>query len=708
MTAWVRFTLRRRWWILAVCAALTALSAWRLSQATIATSLARMFFADIPEYEDYRRRVERFANDEFIAVAFEDSDPFSAASMARLERIVARLRALPEARRVWSLLDVRGLVRDAEAAAAHPIIGETLISRDGRHVAVIVELTVDPDRPVERVAPLVDEAVAAFVAEGIPADGLHRAGLPTVVAEIANQTYFNLMWLFPATSLVLFLIVWALFRHLAPVIVSVVVALLSVIWTMGFTALLDPRINIMSSIVPAVVMVVSFSDVIHLWSAWRIERRAGRSHEDAILAGTGDVGRACLLTSATTFVGFVCLSLVPTPVMRQMGLVLGFGTAVALLLAMTLVPVVLSFVRPASTSSSIGDPLLAGLSALTNRRPWWVMAAFGVLTVLSVAGLTGLKVDTDFERRFREGSRVRRDTAYVREHFAGTNVLEVFVDLERPEDLLDGAVLARVAEFQARVAAAPGVTQVWSLIDVLRLAPVRDPVAAYALAKLALGAEFSKLVDEERGTLRLAVRLDSMGVRGIHDVGERIEAAAGGLRVEATGLTHLMGWWLGAIVAGQRNGVLLSLALVTVMMMVGLRSWRVGLLSMLPNVLPLLAVGGYVGAAWDQVDSDTMIVAMMAIGIGVDDTIHFLMRYRVESARCPDAPEALRRTMAFAGRGIIMTTAVLVAGFLPCALSGYSSISMLGTLLPGVLVVALAADLLMVPAMVRVGWLRYS
>ena len=96
---------------------------------------------------------------------------------------------------------------------------------------------------------------------------------------------------------------------------------------------------------------------------------------------------------------------------------------------------------------------------------------------------------------------------------------------------------------------------------------------------------------------------------------------------------------------------------------------------------------------------------MLAIGIGVDDTIHFLMRYRVEAARTADQAEAIERTFRFAGRAIVMTTVVLIVGFLPCALSDYFSLWILGTLLPMVLFFAVLADLLMVPAMVRLGWL---
>ena len=142
-------------------------------------------------------------------------------------------------------------------------------------------------------------------------------------------------------------------------------------------------------------------------------------------------------------------------------------------------------------------------------------------------------------------------------------------------------------------------------------------------------------------------------------------------------------------------------------MMLGLASWRVGLWSMIPNLLPLLVLAGVLGWATEAIDSDVMALAMIAIGIGVDDTIHFLSRLRVESRRQPDTSRALQQTLYFSGRGIIITTVILVVGFSPFATADYLSHFMMGTLLPLTLVVALVADLLLVPSLVRVGLIRF-
>mgnify|MGYP001994130728 CR=1 FL=1 len=135
------------------------------------------------------------------------------------------------------------------------------------------------------------------------------------------------------------------------------------------------------------------------------------------------------------------------------------------------------------------------------------------------------------------------------------------------------------------------------------------------------------------------------------------------VEVRATSVIYLLGGWLDEIIAGQSRGLGVIFLIIACMMAIGLRSIRIGLLSMIPNALPLLVLGGVLGLSYDEVDSDSLFLAMLAIGVGVDDTIHFLMRYRIESERSTDQRLALERTFEFAGRAIVMTTITLALGF---------------------------------------------
>ena len=137
-----------------------------------------------------------------------------------------------------------------------------------------------------------------------------------------------------------------------------------------------------------------------------------------------------------------------------------------------------------------------------------------------------------------------------------------------------------------------------------------------------------------------------------------------------------------------------------------LRLFGAGLVSMIPNALPLVVLGGALGFFQEAVDSDTMMIGMIAIGIAVDDTVHFLTRLRLEASRVRDMDEALWRTFRFTGRAIVHTSIILSLGLLPFLLSDYLTTQLMGSLLPLTLVMALISDLLLLPALVKLGVLR--
>ena len=227
-------------------------------------------------------------------------------------------------------------------------------------------------------------------------------------------------------------------------------------------------------------------------------------------------------------------------------------------------------------------------------------------------------------------------------HFASTQTLEIFVDTPSPGDALEPDVLAAVAELQRRTAALPGVEAAYSLVDVLEevretmtgetgLPTTRAEVAQYLLLLEIGGADdLGQIVDFDRQTLRIAMRADTDGFRGVADIGLAAEAMAPEIvgelaTVDATGLAFLIGDWLDEIFAGQRRGLALSAVLIGVMMMIALRSAPAGLASMLPNVLPLLCLGGWVGTMWDQVDSDTFIIAIVGLRMKEMSFISFVI-----------------------------------------------------------------------------------
>jgi predicted RND superfamily exporter protein len=749
MLTWVRLILRYRWLVLIGLLLISIVSGASLSRAVIATSMEKMLLGDSPAYRSYRVRAAEFGGDELLIVAYDEPEPLSEEALERLESAVGRLSALPEVGGVISLLDAVTLdssddgmlvvQRYAEAAheqperraeltaalRAEPSVRGLVLSESGPYAAIAVAMRPDPGRSAEQGPRLVRQVSEILEEEGL--QNLRRGGYLAMISAVMDQSTSNVVRLFPLTILAVVGSVFLLFRRLLPVLVAMGVSLMAVLWTMGFAVVLDRELNIFASIVPAVVMVVAISDTIHLWSAYLIELSAGHDKLTAIERSASEVGTACVLTSATTFLGFISLTLIPTPVYQQVGTVLGFGVSVALLITVTLMPVLMSLLdEPVPTPERADradrlDSALDRLAGLTSQRAGAIILLFSAFTAVMLYGVSQVHLETEILTRLSPRTIVRQDAEFIRENFAGSNIVELYVDA--PDGVMEPGVIHGMAALQADLEQVEGVDAVLSVVDVLgalhealggtgALPDSREALAQYLLLfEVSGGDDLDGMLNFERTTARMIARLDSGALRQTADVAEQARALASqhlppGVGFEATGLTTLFGGFLDDLLTGQRSGLLFSIGSIGVMMILGLRSLRNGLLSILPNVLPLLAVGGAAGLMWDRVDSDTVIPAMIAIGIGVDDTIHFLVRMRLESQRAP-LPEAIRQTLRFAGRGILFTTIILVLGFLPLALSDYFSIWVMGTFIPAALIIALATDLLLVPALAARGFFRF-
>ena len=753
MQSWTRIILAHRTVVSVVLLGITIAAGFMISHAVIASSVARLFLGESPAYMSYLERMRAFGSDEVALYGFESDDLLGPAGIERLRTVVEKIQEMPEIGRVDTLLDVQQINRvhgglhvavyvdEAElepgrrAALLEALKQDesaqgTLVSADGRSACIIIEFTPDASRPAERGPIMLKTIERIFKDAGFDPADLHSTGMLPALSETMDASRDSLARLFPLVNLVLFITVLLLFRGLLPVLVSMGVSLLAVVWTAAFAVFLDREVSILMAMVPAVILIVGFSDVIHLYSAYLLELRDGRSKIDAIVASNVDVGRACIYTSATTFIGFVCLSLVPTPAFRHLGVVLGFGVAIALLIAVTAMPVVLSLLPAPDVSRqtrgrlgiALLDPIMAAAQRLAMHRPRLVVAAFVLLAAASVWGTSQIEVETDVLARLDPDSRARLDATWFDERFAGDVMIEVFIDAAHVQGALDPQLFGAVAALQDDIAGLPEVDDVASLVALVRriqgalaedgeetLPATRKGLAeTLFLFEMQGGRNLERLIDFDRKTLRLAVRIRPGGVRAAAKVGRKISDLAlqrlgPGVKIEVTGMSVLIGTWLDELLAGQLRGLGLSLLLIAIMMMLVCGSVRVGLWSMVPNALPLLVLGGWVGGTWELVDSDTFAVAMLAIGIGVDDTIHFVSRYRIEAGRSASDEVAIQRTFDFAGRAIVMTTVILVLGFLPMATSTYFSTRIMGTLLPLTLVVALVADLLLVPALVRLG-----
>ena len=755
MHSYLRFILKNRALVLSLIALTSLLALASLTRARLGGDPGEMALGEDPALARFEDSKATFGTpEEGLVVGFELEEPLSPESVRRLEGLAAGLEKIGVVKQVVSVLDVPRLrpalgipplqvqtvgeilkAQPERAKALHeelrrdPLVSGLLLGADGRSVALAVELERLPPEETSRLFGILD-AIRRIAGElGLQPEELRVIGVIAMAVEMLDIAAFNMIAIFPFTSLLLLGTVWILFRRVWPAALSLTVSLLGSLWTMGLVVVMEPLINPVLAIVPIVVMVVGFADIVHLCSAYLIELDSGKSKDDAILASGEDVGRACFYTSLTTGVGFLSLSLIPTPAIRVMGIALGFGVGISLLLAMTLAPILFSLLPPPPTRSegssviqALLDAMVGACERLALGAPRSVIAVFLGVTALALIGASQIVIETDLTKRLAASNRLRRDIDWFTERFANTNILEVVFRPDDPEAIVDPAWLARIRRFATETAQRPEVESVISLLDVQDevMRALRGEGAPPGQAELKLiraglrmpgRGSLPGMVEWDTGALRLAIRVRSDAMRASARLGDLLAEDAKEhmderSHVEVSGIAYLFGAWLERVLVAMRDSLGTSCVIIAWVMIIALRSLRLGLLSMLPNLFPVICLGGWVGVAWEQMDSDVVIMAILAIGIGVDDTIHFLTRY-VTEARRPggevDRDGAIKRSFAFAGRAILMTTIILVAGFLPFVASDYVTIRFFGTLLPMCLVTAVLADLLLVPAMIKTG-----
>ena len=759
MKAYIRFIVRNRFIILGSLVLITLWAGSIISKVEISGSVVDLFLGESPKYYRYLERTEEFGSDTLIIIAFEEKDLLGARSIKRLKKAVEKIEAMPEIKSVTSILDLKDIrIKDmfpetfsyVDEALKNPaqsqqlldqmrsnkLIQGLLISEDGRHTLIAIEPAISEERSDKDMPPLLEKIFDIFTEAGFQRQELHQAGHIPILVEMLKQVQFNIKRLFPIVCVVLFIVVYLLFQRLWPVFITLIVTLIGVTWTMAFAVLLFGKINIMTAMTPGIILIIAFSDVIHLCSSYHMEISKGEWKEQAILKSCSEVGTACLFTSITTFFGFISLALAPSPGSRQLGIVLGVGVGLALLVAMTLTPIIFSLIKappPIRVGASSKSQLFLYRAVnyvvkLTRTKPWVIVISFIILLVITITGVIRIEFETDINKRLAEDNPLNVDYRYVSRQFAGTNYLDVFIEAPEPGGIINNDLIPSIRSFEKEITGIREVDKVISIFDVINhihsklnpplddeevTFPNEEEIRDYLLMfRTSSPDRLKTMIDPANQTVKIRLNLTDGGFFTSHRVTQSVSASAQAIfgdrvRIEVMGITSLLGEWVESFIEGQKKGLIFAFFMIFLMMTIGLRSFTGGIWSMLPNILPLLFLGGYVGWFWDTADSDLLTVGIIAIGIAVDNTIHFLFRFRHEMKKTENIEIALDKAFHFSGRAIFITSVILVAGFMPFALSGYSSAKLLGTLLPAILAATLFTDMLLIPALIKLGAFQF-
>ncbi len=631
---------------------------------------------------------------------------------------------------------------------AKPLMVGGIVSDDGKFGAIIIEMDRSSTDPLEQIRfdpeggdglpnlypQVTDNAIQGILARPEYAGIVfhHSGDVPlnaiyNVVIEEESLT------LGLTTAGVIALLLLFFFRTVVGVLAPTIVVQLSVVASMAFIATVGWELDLSFSGMPTLLTAIGVAHSVHILSEFRARFVELGDRREALVQTLYLVGAPCLLTSVTTAIGFGAMSFVPIKSIAHMGVYSAFGVLVAFFLSITLLLALLSFGRrtprhPFTQQQRLHSKggrgihgILTWVVAFVIRRRLAILGAFAGIFVASFFGITRLMVDANWLNDFSDAMPLKHTTLRVDEVMGGVTNLILLFDGGAPESVKEPAVLEEIARVQAWANEQEFVRKTYSIVDILadlnqtfhaddpafhRVPETRDLVAQYLLLyESAGGTEADEYVSSDFRRARLELRLPVGLTSEMAELVASLEAELSEHPLQATtmSMTGIGALWLKLldyIVSSQIQGFLLAFALIGVLMCVLFRSFVTGVISMLPNLSPILLTLGVMGWLGIYLDYSKAAIAAVALGIAVDDTIHLLSRYRYEFRLCGSYTEALRAALSDVGRALMITSIALVAGFLVLLASVLDSQATQGLLLATTIITALVADFLLMPALV--------
>lgn len=565
----------------------------------------------------------------------------------------------------------------------------------------------------------------------------YPVGTATMLTFFNDEIISQMAIVFAGAISLIMLMLWILFRSLSAVVWSLCIVIMSFLWVVGLIGWSGATMTTMINIIVFLVIAVGVADAVHILSGYLFFCNEGQAHQQALRSVFKKSGLACFLTSLTTAIGLLALTFVPIIPVRNFGIFAAIGVLVAFLLTVFILPLMLDIWAPVRRKESDAgqvrkrpflQKLLRKVEHIGYTYPKINTVIFSVLMVYLLIGITHIKVDSNMMEMLPKESYVRQSVDRVDKHMAGSAVMDIIFDAGQSDAFNDPIVLNQMEQLQAYIESQyPGmVGKTSSLVNVSKDAykalndddpamykiPQDSTVLTQTLFMFnnANPKDRRQLVSDDYSKARMTITLKSAGSYVYMDMMEDIQAEIDRLfsqtkhhypdmDIRLTGNMSLMIRLVDYISWSQIKSFGIALLVISVLLLVVFGSKRIGVIALMPNVLPIILAFGLMGHLGISLDTDTLLVAPIIIGIAVDDTIHFLTHYRASVLQTGDIPAAIRQTIREAGQAITFTSLVLSLGFLVFLFSSHLALRNFGILSSMSIMFALITDLFLLPAL---------
>ncbi len=566
------------------------------------------------------------------------------------------------------------------------------------------------DENRRRVADLLESRIASL---GID-ERWSLSGTPMLRAQVPKLLEVDQNLLLGGGVLLFFVVLYAFVGHAGRVLLALAAVLPAYLVTLALMAALGKPVTIMTSFIPIVILVVGVCDSTHLLSHWMRHRAAGLAPVHAATLTFAELASSCFFTSVTTALGFLSLVATGIGVVSDFGVFTAFAVMTTFAFTLTLLPALLAFGRegrvhaPPALAPRLVRPIVRGARSLARERSATPVFAFGALAAVCLAAGSRIPIDTYLVDDLKEDTRILRDLRWIEASGFGLFQTNVFVRGDGPR-LLDAEMLAWMERTQRALENEAIVTATLSPADLVRVA------SGHATEQDAsdLQAMLGSLLRPDHGAAQIVVSVEDAGSLRTLPFLERVDSVLDADppphgSADVTGTVLMAHTFSSHVLRSFAPSIALSLVMIWLVMSGLFGSLRLGLVAMVPNLFPLVALAGVMAWLGVPLKPSSILVFSIAFGIAVDDSIHLMGRFRHLLRRGHGRERAIRGALRDTGPALVMSTVVVGGGFSLLLLSRFELLHLVGLLTATAAVAALAADLYLFPALLRLTPARWG
>lgn len=751
-----RFILRNRSTLLVVLGLTTGFMLWNAVQVKMSYEGTQLIPADDPDFIAYEEFRETFGVDgNIMVVGVQTEDLFQIEFFNDWAKLTEKVSGLPMVKEVISITNLPALQKNTATRRFDfkPIVGRLpqnqdeldaiafalgnnklydgiLLNRETNTTLMAISFDKAVLNSPERIAAVndIEKVMDAF---GIQHDvEVHYSGLPYIRTIFATKIADELRLFSVLAVLVTAIVMFLFFRSFSTVFFSVLVVVIGAIWAMGLIHLLGYKLTMLTGLIPPLIVVIGIPNCVYLLNKYHDEFKKHGNKIKALSRIIEKIGIATLITNATTAIGFGVFYLTDSTALKEFGLVVSISIMLVFLVSIILIPAVFSYL-PSPERKQIQHLENKKVSGIIN---WFirlstshrnaVFAVSAVIFITAIVGMTRLSALSFIVDDIPKHDRVYTDLKFFEKHFKGVMPFEILIDTGRKGGAQSPMQLQKAEEVQAIFQEYPNFAKPISLIEVIKAAnqayfndnadyyrlpnsQERNFVLPYLMrSQTGSSTAVSALTDSSRRLIRISMSMSDVGTHAMRELFEavkpRIDSIYEGTqnKVSYTGNSLIFLKGNNYLINSLISSLGLAFALIAFIMGGLFRSWRIILISMIPNILPLMVTAGTMGYLGIALKPSTVLIFSIAFGIAVDDSIHFLTKYRQELER---HNWDIRRTVITAlqetGPSMLYTSIILFFGFIIFSASNFGGTIVLGIMTSTTLLVAMFANLIILPSL---------